>query len=85
MADAKSILDKNVEMWETVTGSYMDYATQAYDNVVAQSTGFQTQVREAMNKAVDAQFAAALTGIRMMERQVEALSSLTNQTLQETE
>ena len=85
MADAKSILDKNVEMWETVTGSYMDYATKAYDNVVAQTTSFQQQAREAMVKTWDAQLEAARTGLQMMERQVESLSDLTSKLYTETE
>ena len=84
MAEAKDILEKNVAMWETMTGSYMDYASQAFETTVAQSTGFQKQVRDVVNGVVGAQFEAALTGLRMMERQVEALSSLTSQVVEET-
>jgi hypothetical protein len=85
MADTQSILDKNVEMWETMTGSYMEYATKAYDNVVEQTTSFQEQVREAMTKTLDAQFEAARTGLQIMERQVESLSNLTSKLYVETE
>lgn len=74
MSEDKTMFDKNVEMWERWTTSYMDTMARAMDRTMEQSAAFQKQVEKAAAVAVDAQLEAALTAIKALENQMETLS-----------
>lgn len=74
MSEDKTMFDKNVEMWERWTTSYMDTMARAMDRTMEQSAAFQKQVEKAAAVAVDAQLEAALTAIKALEKQMETLS-----------
>ncbi len=75
MSEDKSLFDKNLEMWERWTSSYMDTMAKAMDKTMEQSAAFRTQVEKAATVAVDAQLDVALAAIKALEKQVEALSA----------
>lgn len=74
MSEEKTFFDKNVEMWERWTSSYMDTMAKAMDKTLEQSAAFRQQVEKAAAMAVEAQLSATLTAIKALEKQVEALS-----------
>jgi len=74
MSEDKSMMEKNMEMWERWTSSYMDTMARAMDKTMEQSAAFQKQVQKAAAMAVDAQLDAALAAIKALEKQVEMLS-----------
>jgi len=75
MSEDKSLFEKNIEMWERWTNSYMDTMARAMDKTMEQSTAFRQQVEKAASVAVDAQLDATLAAIKALEKQVELLSS----------
>jgi len=75
MSEDKSLFEKNIEMWERWTNSYMDTMARAMDKTMEQSTAFRQQVEKAAAVAVDAQLDATLAAIKALEKQVELLSS----------
>jgi uncharacterized protein YceH (UPF0502 family) len=75
MSEDKSLFEKNIEMWERWTNSYMDTMARAMDKTMEQSATFRKQVEKAAAVAVDAQLDATLAAIKALEKQVELLSS----------
>jgi len=75
LSEDKSLFEKNIEMWERWTNSYMDTMARAMDKTMEQSTTFRQQVEKAAAVAVDAQLDATLAAIKALEKQVELLSS----------
>lgn len=74
MSDDKTLFEKNIEMWERWTSSYMDTMARAMDKTMEQSVAFQKQVEKAAAVAVDAQLGATLAAIQALEKQMEILS-----------
>ena len=74
MSDDKTLFEKNIEMWERWTSSYMDTMARAMDKTMEQSVAFQKQVEKAAAVAVDAQLGAMLAAIKSLEKQMEMLS-----------
>jgi len=75
MSEDKTLFDKNLEMWERWTSSYMDTMARAMDRTMEQSAVFQKQVEKAATAAVDAQIEAMMGAIKALERQMETLSA----------
>jgi hypothetical protein len=75
MSEDKSFFEKNMEMWERWTNSYMDTMASAMEKTMEQSTALRKQVDKAVATAVGTQMDATLTAIRSLEKQVEALSA----------
>jgi len=83
MSEEKSFFEKNLEMWEKWTGSYMDTMFKAMEKTMEQSAAFRKSVDKAVSTAVGAQFDAMLTGIKALEKQIETLSAKVDELLQE--
>jgi hypothetical protein len=75
MSEEKSMFERNMEMWQKWTTTYMDTMSQAMERTMAQSEVFTKQVNQAVATTVGAQFDAMLAAIRALEQQVEMLSS----------
>lgn len=75
MSDEKTMMEKNMEMWERWTGSYMDTMFKTMEKTMEQSTAFRKQVDKAVGTIVGAQMDAMLKAIQALERQVELLSA----------
>ncbi|MGD2177513.1 MAG: hypothetical protein PVG71_06795 [Anaerolineae bacterium] len=82
MTEEKSILEKNIEMWEKMTGSYMDAMFKTVERTMEQSTAFRDQMDKAVAKTVSAQFEATLTAIQALQRQVETLNDKMDEVLE---
>ena len=81
MSEEKNIFEKNMEMWEKWTGTYMDTMAKAMDKTMEQSASLKKQVDKAVATAIGTQFDAALGAIKARVKgglnaleQVEALS-----------
>ncbi len=74
MSEDKSFFEKNMEMWERWTNSYMDTMAAAMEKTMEQSAALQKQVDRAVAVAVGGQMEAALAAIRSLETKVEMLS-----------
>ncbi|MGD8243744.1 MAG: hypothetical protein PVG25_08090 [Anaerolineae bacterium] len=85
MTDEKSILEKNIEMWEKMTGSYMDAMFKTVERTMEQSTAFREQMDKAVAKTFSAQFDAMLTAMNALQRQVEMLNDRIDEMLEERE
>ncbi|MGD2040206.1 MAG: hypothetical protein PVH11_05230 [Anaerolineae bacterium] len=83
MSEDKSFFEKNMEMWERWTSSYMDTMASAMEKTMEQSSALQKQVDKAVATAVGAQMDATLTAIRSLEKQVETLSGKIDEMLQQ--
>jgi hypothetical protein len=70
----KSFVERNMAMWEKLTGSYMDFMFKAMEKGMEQSAAIQKQIDKAVGMAVHAQSEATLAAIKTLEHQVEALS-----------
>ena len=81
MSETKNILEQNIEMWEKMTGTYMDSMFKAMEKTMEQSSAFQKQVNEAVNTAVNTQLEATLAAIKVVERQVTTLTEKVDQLL----
>jgi hypothetical protein len=75
MSEDKTMFEKNMELWERWTSSYMDTMAKAMDKTMEQSAAFQKQVEKAAAAAVDAQLGATLAAIKSLEKQMELLSA----------
>jgi len=82
MSEDKSFFEKNMEMWERWTNSYMDTMASAMEKTMEQSTALRKQVDKAVATAVGTQMDATLTAIRSLEKQVETLSTKIDEMLQ---
>lgn len=82
MSEEKSFFEKNMEMWERWTSSYMDTMATAMEKTMEQSTALRKQVDKAVATTVGTQMDATLTAIRSLEKQIEALSGKVDELLQ---
>jgi len=85
MSEEKSFFEKNMEMWEKWTSTYMDTMYKAMERTMEQSAAFRKQVDKAVSTAVGAQFDAMLTGLKALEKQIETLSTKVDELLQEND
>ena len=83
MSDEKGFFDKNMEMWERWTSTYMDTMAKAMERTMDQSAAFRKQVDKVVAMAVETQLEASLTAIKALESQVGALSSKIDELLKE--
>jgi predicted nucleic acid-binding Zn-ribbon protein len=83
MSEEKSFFEKNMEMWERWTGTYMDTMTKAMDRTMEQSAALRKQVDKAVATAVSTQFETALSAIKALEKQVETLSAKIDELLEQ--
>ena len=74
MSENWSFFEKNMEMWEKWTSTYMDTMSQAMEKTMEQSAAFKKQVDGAVATAVNTQLDATLAALKSLEQQVEALS-----------
>jgi ABC-type phosphate transport system auxiliary subunit len=82
MSEDKSFFEKNMEMWERWTSSYMDTMATAMEKTMEQSTALRQQVDKAVATAVGTQMDATLAAIRSLEKQVEVLAGKIDEMLQ---
>jgi hypothetical protein len=83
MSENWNILEKNMELWEKWTSTYMDTMSKAMERTMEQSASFQKQMDKAAATAVNTQLDAALAAIRSLEGQIEALSGKVDELLQQ--
>jgi hypothetical protein len=83
MSEDKSFFEKNMEMWERWTSSYMDTMATAMEKTMEQSTALRKQVDKAVATAVGTQMDAALAAIRALEKQVETLAGKIDEMLEQ--
>lgn len=67
MSEDKSTLERNIEMWERLTGSYMDSMFQAMQKTMEQSATFRKKIDEAVSAAVDTQMEAVEKTLQQSE------------------
>ncbi len=79
----KSFIERNMEMWEKWSGSYMDVMFKAMEKGMEQSAAVQKQIDKAVGMAVQAQSEATLTAIKALEHQVAVLSERVNEMLKD--
>jgi hypothetical protein len=88
MSEDRTILEKNIEMWERLTGSYMDSMFKAMQKTMEQSTTFREKIDEAVSSAVGTQMEAIEKAMEQSEsfrKQVdEAVSSAVNTQIEAT-
>jgi ABC-type phosphate transport system auxiliary subunit len=83
MSEDKSFFEKNMEMWERWTNSYMDTMATAMEKTMEQSTALRKQVDKAVATAVSVQMDTTLAAIRSMEKQIEVLAGKIDELLQQ--
>ncbi len=83
MSDEKSYFEKNMEMWERWTGTYMDTMAKAMERTMDQSEAFRKQVDRAVAMTVETQLEATLTAIKALEKQVGLLTGKIDELLKE--
>ena len=82
MSEEKSFFEKNMEMWERWTSSYMDTMAAAMEKTMEQSEALRKQVDKSVATAVGTQMDAALAAIRSLEKQTELLAGKIDEMLQ---
>ena len=83
MSEDKSFFEKNMDMWERWTSSYMDTMATAMEKTMEQSAALKKQVDKAVATAVGTQMDATLGAIRGLEKQVETLAGKIDEMLQQ--
>jgi hypothetical protein len=83
MSEEKSFFEKNMEMWERWTSSYMDTMAAAMEKTMEQSTALRKQVDKTVATAVGTQMDAMLAAIRSLEKQMETLSGKIDEMLKQ--
>jgi hypothetical protein len=83
MSENWNIFEKNMEMWEKWTSTYMDTMSKAMERTMEQSASFKKQMDKAAVTAVNTQLDAALVAIHSLEEQIEALSGKVDELLQQ--
>jgi len=81
MSEDKTLFEKNLEMWEKWTNTYMETMAKAMDKTMEQSSAIQKQVDKAVSAALTAQLEATLAGIKSLERQMQTLSAKVDELL----
>jgi len=76
---------KNVEMWEKFTGSYMDTMFRMVEKSMDQSQVFKEQMDRVVNEAVSNQLDATMTTLNAMQKQMEILTEKMDELLQKAE
>jgi hypothetical protein len=76
---------KNVEMWEKFTGSYMDTMFRMVEKSMDQSQVFKDQMDRVVNEAVSTQLDATMTTLNAMQKQMEILTEKMDELLQKAE
>jgi len=74
MSENWNMFEKNMEMWEKWTASYMDTMSKAMERTMEQSASFKKQLDKAAVTAVNTQLDAAMAALKSLEKQVEDLS-----------
>ena len=74
MSENWNLLEKNMEMWEKWTSTYMDTMSKAMERTMEQSAAFKKQMDKAAATAVNTQLDAAMAALKSLENQVEALA-----------
>ena len=85
MSEDKSFFEKNMEMWERWTSSYMDTMATAMEKTMEQSAALKKQVDKAVATAVSTQMDAMLASLRSLEKQMEVLSGKIDEMLKDQE
>lgn len=85
MSEDKNLFEKNVELWERWTSSYVDTMARAMDKTMEQSAAFRGQIERAAALAVEAQLGATMTALKALEKQVEVLSGRIDELLKKQE
>jgi TolA-binding protein len=83
MSEDKSFFEKNMEMWERWTSSYMDTMATAMEKTMEQSSALRKQVDKAVATAVNVQMDTTLAAIRSLENQIETLAGKIDELLQQ--
>jgi predicted nucleic acid-binding Zn-ribbon protein len=83
VSEEKSFFEKNMEMWERWTNSYMDTMASAMEKTMEQSTALKKQVDKAVATAMNTQLDATLAAIRSLEKQVQTLSAKIDEMMQQ--
>jgi mevalonate kinase len=76
---------KNVEMWEKFTSSYMDTMFRMVEKSMDQSQVFKEQMDRVVNEAVSNQLNATMTTLNAMQKQMEILTEKMDELLQKAE
>ena len=76
---------KNVEMWEKFTSSYMDTMFGMVEKSMDQSQVFKEQMDRVVNEAVSNQLDATMTTLTAMQKQMEILTEKLDELLQKAE
>ena len=74
MSENWNMFEKNMEMWEKWTATYMDTMSKAMERTMEQSASFKKQLDKAAVTAVNTQLDAAMAALKSLEKQVEDLS-----------
>ena len=83
MSENWGMFEKNVEMWEKWTSSFMDTMSKAMEKTMEQSTAFKKQMDKAVATAVNTQLDTTLAAIKSLEHQVETLSRKIDELLEQ--
>jgi hypothetical protein len=83
MGEEKTILEQNIEMWEKMTGNYMDSMFKAMEKTMEQTSAFQKRLNETVSTAVNSQLDATMMAVKAMERQLATLSEKVDQLLEQ--
>jgi hypothetical protein len=75
MSEDKNLFERNMELWERWTNSYLDTMTKAMDKTMEQSVTLRGQAEKVATVALQTQFEATLAGLKALEKQVEILSA----------
>ena len=82
MSENWGFFEKNMEMWEKWTATYMDTMSKAMEKTMEQSASFKKQVDKAVATTVGAQLDASMAAIKSLEQQVEILSDKIDELLE---
>ncbi|MEJ2734794.1 MAG: hypothetical protein P8189_14710 [Anaerolineae bacterium] len=83
MSEDKSFFEKNMEMWERWTSSYMDTMATAMEKTMEQSSALRKQVDKAVATAVSVQMDSTLAAVRSLENQIQVLAGKIDELLQQ--
>jgi hypothetical protein len=83
MSENWGFFEKNMEMWEKWTSTYMDTMSKAMEKTMEQSASFKKQVDKAVATTVGAQLDASMAAIKSLEQQVEILSGKIDELLEQ--
>ena len=76
---------KNIDMWEKFTSSYMDTMFRMVEKSMDQSQVFKDQMDRVVNEAVSQQLETTMTTLKTMQKQMEILSEKMDELLNRVE